>query len=86
MPGATPDQDALRQQVRRWLSEGLLPMPTSDTWAGPGTGKLCVVCAAVIERSAIEYEVGHRTGRLFAHAACYTLWKKEADAAGGGSR
>jgi hypothetical protein len=71
------DVAALRAQVRLWLERGLLPTP-GDTWAGPGTGKSCAVCAVAIGGADIEYEVGDGAGRLYAHEACYTLWLQEA--------
>lgn len=79
MPTTSPDQ-SLRQHVRAWLSKGLLPRPPADAWAGPGTGRLCVVCTQVTQPSETEYEVGYGATRLFAHLRCYMLWREEAEA------
>jgi hypothetical protein len=72
------ESQSLRSHVRLWLAKGLLPVPPGDTWAGPGTGKLCAVCALVIAAADIEHEIGHGAGRLYAHQPCYTLWREEA--------
>ena len=66
-----------RAQVRLWLAKGLLPTP-GDTWAGPGTGQACAVCAVVIGAADIEYEIACDTGRLYAHQSCFALWSEEA--------
>lgn len=77
---STPDPDVLtvRSNVRLWLAQGLLPSPATETWAGPGSGKLCAVCALVIGGTEIEYEVGNGAGLLYAHQSCYALWYDEA--------
>ena len=85
---STPEPDVLtlRSHVRLWLAQGLLPSPIAETWAGPGSGKLCAVCALVIGGTEIEYEVGNGAGLLYAHQSCYALWYEEAgceDAANG---
>ncbi len=78
MPTTGPDPDSLRNHVRLWLAKGLLPAPGDQAWAGPGTGKLCVVCALVVGAVDTECEVGYGAGRLYAHLSCYTLWQEEA--------
>ena len=75
------EHEALRALIRLWLAQGLLPTP-GDTWAGPGTGELCVVCGEIITPSHIEYEIGHRAGRLYAHQPCFALWAEEAAQSG----
>jgi hypothetical protein len=72
--------DALRVTVRRRLAEGLLPKPDGKTWAGPGTGRMCVICEKAITPKQIEYEVPHGddAGRLYAHIPCFLMWKAEA--------
>lgn len=82
---STPDPDvlAVRSNVRLWLARGLLPSPATETWAGPGSGKLCAVCALVIGGTEIEYEVGNGAGLLYAHQSCYALWYEAAGKAGG---
>jgi hypothetical protein len=72
-PRGAPD---LRLHVRLWLAKGLLPAP-GDTWAGPGTGKLCAVCALVIGAADTEYQIGYGAGRLYAHEPCYAVWLEE---------
>lgn len=69
--------ETLRPHVRLWLAKGLLPAP-GDSWAGPGTGKLCSVCARVISPTDIEYAIGHGAGRLYAHQPCHAIWAEEA--------
>jgi hypothetical protein len=83
------DTDLLtrRRHVRLWLAQGLLPSPMGATWAGPGSGQLCAVCARVIAETETEYEVGNGAGRLYAHQPCYAIWYEEAgceDAANSG--
>jgi hypothetical protein len=75
-PGSASVAPDLRSHVRLWLAKGLLPAP-GDTWAGPGTGKLCAVCALVISAADIEYQIGYGSGRLYAHEPCYGVWLEE---------
>lgn len=65
--------------MRWWLAQGLLPSHIAETWAGPGSGKLCAVCARVITGNETEYEVGNGAGRLYTHQPCYALWYEEAE-------
>jgi hypothetical protein len=71
------DSAALRARVREWLARGVLAPPSSETWAGPGTGKLCAVCGLVVAASDLEFEVGKGAGRLYAHQLCYAIWAEE---------
>jgi hypothetical protein len=77
------DDDGLRRQVRAWLVDGRLPMPGAEMWVGTGSDRECAICAETVTRSQIEYEIPSRSGWLYVHLACFTLWKSEAAALGG---
>ena len=79
--GAAEDGSAtetLREQVRKRLQTGNLPVPTAAVWAGTGTGKLCVICRAFIFVTDVEYEVASNGEGLSAHLPCFFLWREEA--------
>ncbi|HET8576500.1 MAG TPA: hypothetical protein VFO18_05340 [Methylomirabilota bacterium] len=53
---------------------------TSKSWAGPGTGKICIVCDQRIDPDDVEHEVEGPRGLVVAHQACYTIWHEESEA------
>jgi hypothetical protein len=49
-------------------------------WGGYGTGLLCSLCARLIQREEIEYEILHDDygGRMFRlHLVCRSIWQLE---------
>jgi len=69
-------------ELRRLLTEKrrvgrLPPISSSRTWAGNGSGALCLLCEFPIERGQIEYEVESQSGPdtqlLRFHELCYRL-------------
>ena len=74
---ATVSQTYLRDRIRAWLAQGLLPAIDATAWAGPGTGQPCAVCRGVVEIGETEYEISCAGGHLFAHRDCYTIWHEE---------
>jgi hypothetical protein len=73
-------ETALRALARERIASGLLPAePPARMWGGPGTGKLCSLCARPISREEIEYEVdaemqqGVRNFRF--HLVCQSAWQ-----------
>jgi hypothetical protein len=76
--GASDDNDDLRLQIRDRLIKGVLfPSPT-EVWAGPGTGRFCVVCGTTISSRDIECEMILGPATIWAHhVPCHTLWREE---------
>jgi hypothetical protein len=69
-------------ELKRMLTEkrrvGEVPrISTSRTWAGNGSGAVCLLCEIPIETGQIEYEVEWQNGRdtrlLRFHELCYRL-------------
>ena len=56
-PGVEMPQSDLRQTVRERLASGWLFPAPSQTWAGKGTGHVCIVCGITIQSSEVENEV-----------------------------
>jgi hypothetical protein len=55
----------------------LFVLPDSQIWAGPATGKECVVCEQRIQEGN-ECEVASPTdGSVFAHLSCFKAWARE---------
>jgi hypothetical protein len=78
-PGTTglSDND-LRRQIRVRLATGRLPSVEGVSQSHRGTGRPCIVCRRVVERTDVEREVTGRSGAvLIAHEACYKPWREE---------
>lgn len=74
------EETTLRGLVRTKLAEGVLPRADPvRTWAGPGTGYVCIVCGALIPRDDMEYELqfDEDTETLRFHRLCQTIWDRE---------
>jgi hypothetical protein len=69
-------QSALRQTVRERLASGWLFPAPSQTWAGKGTGHVCIVCGTTIAPSEVENEVVGPT-TVWSHLPCYSIWREE---------
>jgi hypothetical protein len=54
----------------------LFVLPDSRCWAGPATGRPCVVCEQPIQ-DATEIEAAGPDGPVFAHLPCHTAWSRE---------
>lgn len=79
-PAADRSRDTegdLRRQVRTRLAEGRLPFPTGVSRSHRGTGRPCVVCRLAIAPADVEREVEGAGVFIFAHEACYKLWRDE---------
>src|SRR5882724_1164046 len=64
--GASDDNDGLRLKIRDRLIKGALFPPPIRVWAGPGTGRRCVICGTTISSRDVECEMnigpGHNLG------------------------
>jgi hypothetical protein len=69
--------DELRQQIRARLSEARLPAVDGVSRSSRGTGRPCVVCRRAIEPTEVERQVDGHGVFLYAHEACYKLWREE---------
>ena len=69
--------DALRRQVRTRLSEGRLVSVDGISRSHRGTGRPCIVCRRAIEVTEVEREVEDAGIFLYAHEACYKIWREE---------
>jgi hypothetical protein len=71
-------EEQLRQQIRIRLADGRLTPTTVGSYkVHRGTGRPCLVCLLQIAPSQDQYEVQGAGVVLFAHAACYVLWRSE---------
>ena len=76
--------DPVRLEIRRRLAEGTLPLPSTEPWAGRGSGEPCAICGAAIQTRDIEYElpfqtdVPHGKSHVCVHLRCYEVWRQEA--------
>ncbi len=71
-------EPGLLQSLRTRLAEGQLArLPDGKTWAGPATGKTCLICAGTIESPDLEYEVVVGTVSVYVHFVCHKLWLDE---------
>jgi len=75
-PGVEMPQSDLRQTVRERLASGWLFPAPSQTWAGKGTGHVCIVCGITIQSSEVENEVVGPT-TVWSHVPCYSIWREE---------
>ena len=59
------------------MSEARLPAVNGVSCSSRGTGRPCVVCRRAIEPTEVERQVSGHGVFLYAHEACYKLWKEE---------
>jgi hypothetical protein len=69
-------ETGLRESIRLRLTTGTLSRLDGRAWAGPATGKGCIVCQATIDRPDIEYEI-QDPYHAYAHLTCFTIWLDE---------
>jgi hypothetical protein len=76
------ETESLRDRIRDAIRSGLLPCHRPwQTWAGPGTGRLCSACMLEIAADQVEYEVEvDHSESIFVHIACYQSWMEECHA------
>ena len=75
----------LQERVRQAIDSGKLPARKPDrVLGGLGTGKLCVVCGAILTPTQMEIEVEFDRGetspgrdRYWAHPRCFAAWELE---------
>lgn len=75
--GSAATDDELRGQIRARLSEARLPAVDGVSRSSRGTGRPCVVCGRAIEPTEVERQAGGLGVFLYAHEACYKLWREE---------
>lgn len=73
-------EDELRRQVRARLAEGRLVHADGISKSHRGTGRPCLVCRLPIQATDVEREIEGRGVFLYAHEACYKLWREESAA------
>src|SRR5258706_8665892 len=81
--GSAASDGELRQQIRARLSEARLPPVNGVSRSSRGTRRPCIVCRRAIEPTEGERQVQGVGGFLYAHQACYKLWREEAVAGRG---
>lgn len=69
--------DQLRRQIRVRLAENRLPSAEGISKSHRGTGRPCVVCRRVIDSTQVEREIEGAGVFMYAHEACYKLWREE---------
>jgi hypothetical protein len=79
--GSGVTDDELRRQIRVRLLEARLPSADGISKSHRGTGRPCVVCRRVIDSTQVEREVEGAGVFMYAHEACYKLWREESVAA-----
>jgi hypothetical protein len=80
-----PDDCDLRRLAREAVLEGRLPERVPDRmWGGPGDGRPCAICGAVLTRGDIglEVEFGSAEAELApssynVHVRCFAAWEAE---------
>jgi hypothetical protein len=75
--GSAASDGELRQQMRARLSEARLPPVNGVSRSSRGTGRPCIVCRRAIEPIEVERQVEGVGVFLYAHEACYKLWREE---------
>ena len=75
--GSAATDDELRGQIRARLSEARLPAVDGVSRSSRGTGRTCVVCGRAIAPTEVERQAGGLGVFLYAHEACYKLWRDE---------
>jgi hypothetical protein len=81
--GSDPATNSHPKDLLRIVWEGieggrLFVLPDSQSWAGPPTGQLCIVCERKIQ-AANEHEIVRPDGPVFAHVKCYAAWYHESE-------
>lgn len=73
----TLDERALHTLAKERISTGALPRAVGESiWAGPGTGRVCVLCNKPIGSEQIEYEIQQLGGPSFRfHIRCHAIWQ-----------
>jgi hypothetical protein len=71
--------DDLRLTIRERLANAALFPAPRRLWAGPGTGRTCVVCGTNITAPEIEHEIVLGQATIWAHLPCYTIWREESE-------
>jgi hypothetical protein len=74
-------EEQLRQQIRVRLERARLPVVDGVSKSHRGIGRPCIECRHAIEPTEVERQVQGAGVYLFAHDACYTLWREESVAA-----
>jgi hypothetical protein len=76
------ETESVRDRIRDAIRSGMLPCHRSwQTWAGPGTGRLCSACMLEIAADQVEYEVEvNHSESIFVHIVCYQSWVEECHA------
>ena len=75
--GSAATDDELRGRICARLSEARLPAVDGGSRSSRGTGRPCVVCGRAIEPTEVERQAGGLGVFLYAHEACYKLWREE---------
>jgi len=81
MTTSSLSEEQLRQQIRVRLEQARLPVVDGVSKSHRGTGRPCIVCRRAIEPTEVERQVQGARVYLFAHEACYQLWREESVAA-----
>ena len=81
MTTSSRSEEQLRQQIRVRLEQARLPVVDGVSKSHRGTGRPCIVCRRVIEPTEVERQVEGVGVFLYAHEACYKLWREESVAA-----
>jgi len=81
MTTSSLSEEQLRQQIRVRLEQARLPVVDGVSKSHRGTGRPCIVCRRAIEPTEVERQVQGAGVYLFAHEACYKLWREESVAA-----
>jgi hypothetical protein len=69
--------DELRRQIRARLLEGRLILADGISKSHRGTGRPCIVCRRAIVPTEVEREIEGSGVFLYAHEACYKVWREE---------
>jgi hypothetical protein len=75
--GSAVTDDDLRQQIRARLSEGRLPAVNGVSKSHRGTSRPCIVCRRAIDPTEVERQIEGVGVFVYAHEACYKLWREE---------
>jgi hypothetical protein len=83
------DEIEVRQMARDALRGNRLPPRRPDRmWGGPGSGQPCAVCAGVVERDQMGFDLefsseesaGSPVATRYVHVRCFAAWEFERDA------
>jgi len=73
-----PSEEDRRSIVRERLANGTLFLVPRKIWTSYGTGHPCIVCNRIISSNETENEILGPT-MVWAHSACYSIWRQESD-------